>query len=113
MGEKFATSFTMQWVNGEFVPAQEVCLVHAEGTFQRRCKEDTNPRVVQMILRGEKIPHFYYRSEEWVDQPYYDPRAFITPYVGPAKLATPGLYDSGTYVVDREMTEMLRRRYCK
>ena len=103
---------TMQLVEGKFVPAQELSLIHAERAFRRGVeKGDTNPRIVQMKLRGQLIPHWYYRSKEWVDQPYYKPSEFLQPYVGPADQANPVLYGAGTFEVDDEMTNMCRVKY--
>lgn len=45
---------TLQLVQGEFVPAKEICLVCAERVFKERQNEgDTNPQIVQMIHGGD------------------------------------------------------------
>lgn len=103
---------TLQLIDGEFVPAQEICLVHAEVTFKERQKNgDTNPLIVQMIHLGQLIDHWYYRSDQWVDQPYFKPSEFLQPFVGPADQANPGQYGDGSFEVDDEMTEIFRRNH--
>lgn len=84
---------------GHLGPIVDGCIVAAERTFFRRKGQDTNPQIVQMILRGIPVDHFYYRSEELIDQPYYLPSEFVPPYRGPAEDADPFMYGEGTYTV--------------
>ena len=113
MGERLEAQ-TLQLIRGEFVPFQEICLSHAENTFRVRLAiGDTNPQIVQMKLRGQLIPHWYYRSKQWVDQPYFIPLIFLQPYVGPAGQANPGQYGEGTFEVDEEITNLFREQYGK
>ena len=111
MTEKLTTFPTMQLVDGKFVPAQEICLAHAKKTFAERLNGDTNPQIVQMKLRGQPIPHWYYRSDQWVDQPYFKPSEFLQPFVGPTEQANPGLFGDDTYEIDHEMTDVFRRKH--
>jgi len=99
---------TEQLIDGEFVcPPTEICLVAAQRVFKERMKNgDTNPQIVQMKLRGQLIPHWYYRSDQWVEQPYLKISDFLQPFVGPADEAMPFLYGEGSYVVDEEMTAL-------
>lgn len=99
---------TYQLINGELKAPDELCLGVARRTFAERSETDTNPVIVQMVLQGRPIPHWYYRSDEWVDQPYYKPSEFVQPYVGPVNEAMAFLYGEGTYVVDEEMTSLCR-----
>ena len=80
------------------------CITKAQDTFRQRWKTDTNPQIVQMIHLGKPIDHYYYRSNEWIDQPFADPRKFLQPYRGPAEYANPGLYGEGKFIEDREYT---------
>ncbi len=89
---------------GKLGPLRDVCIVVAERTFIARFGQDTEPTIAQMIVRGEPVPHWYYRSKEWVDQPYFIPRELIQPYRGPAKSAYPWLYGEGTFRVDESET---------
>lgn len=98
-------------VEGELVPAGgKSCIKCAEQAFEERLKKgDTNPQIVQMILMGKPTKHFYYRSDQWIEQPLYKPSAFIPCYVGPADQANPCFYGEGTY----QIHESLTRRICK
>ncbi len=69
-----------------------------------RWKTDTNPCIVQMILYRELVPHWYYRSDQWVAQPYFIPQYFLQPYVGPSENAPANMYGKGTYVIDKDAT---------
>lgn len=75
--------------------------------YNERNALDTHPVIVQMRHLGRLIDHWYYRSDQWVDQPYFKPSEFLQPYVGPVELANPGLYGKGTYIVDKELTDLI------
>ena len=81
--------------------------------MERQENGDTNPLIVQMIHMGRLIDHWYYRSDQWVDQPYFKPSEFLQPHVGPADQAIPGLYGDETFQIDEEMTAMMTRKHCK
>ncbi len=91
--------------DGSLGPMREACILRAERTFKLRWKTDTNPVIAQMILRGEQIPHWYYRSDQWIDQPYFAISNGMQPYVGPADKAPKFMYGAGTFVIDEESTE--------
>ena len=57
-----------------------------------------------MILHGKLVPHWYYRSNEWIDQPYFNPSVFLQPYIGPPEKALSILYGRNTFRVDEEAT---------
>ena len=109
--KKFAFPI-QQIVDGELVsPPTEASLVAAGRVFQERQKKgDTNPQIVQMKLRGKLIDLWYYRSDQWIEQPYFGKDIFLQPYIGPAEEAMSFLYGDGTYVVDKEMTEFFSKR---
>lgn len=96
---------------GSLGPIRDICVVAAQRTYLKRKNTDKVPEIVQMILRGELIPHWYYRSGEWIDQPYFFPLAFITPYRGPIESAIPLLYGIGTYIVDSELMRLTERGF--
>jgi len=104
---------TEQLVNGELIsPPQEICLVCAERVFkERRENGDTNPQIVQMVSGGVPIPHWYYRSDQWIEQPYFKPSEFIQPHVGPADQAMPFRYGEEDFIVDEEMTDLFKNKY--
>lgn len=114
MGRNSEIQETLQLVDGKLVPFREICLVHAEETFKARVNlGDTDPMIVQMIHLGELIPHWYYRSVQWIDQPYFFPFSFLQPYVGPTNLAISSLYGPDTYIISHEDTIRARRLYCQ
>ena len=91
---------------GKLGPVTEACIVRAERTYLARAVNDTNPSIVQMKLRGrELLDHWYYRSDQWVDQPYLATSIFLQPYVGSASRAMRTLYGDGTYLIDEEATQ--------
>jgi len=97
---------------GNLGPLHDICVVIAQRNYLARKTIDTNPVLVQMILRGEElIDHWYYRSEEYIDQPFYHPSLFLQPYRGPAYLAIPILYGPGTYLVDQELIELTEKGF--
>ena len=100
---------TLQLVGGRFVQCIDICVQHAKKTYLQRRGKDTHPMIVQMIHLGKPIPHWYYRSDQWIDQPYYKPSEFLQPYVGPIEFANPGSYGKGTYVPDKEITDFIDR----
>lgn len=91
--------------SGKLGPMMDICEVAAQNTMKERWGKDTDPSIVQMILRKQLVPHWYYRSNEWIAQPYYLPKYFLQPYVGPSKDAPPHLYGEGTYILDKEATK--------
>jgi len=92
--------------SGNLGSISESCIERAEKTYLTRSAMDTNSLIVQMKLRGEKLlDHWYYRSDQWVDQPYFAASILLQPYVGPASRAMKVLYGDGTYVIDKQATE--------
>lgn len=96
---------------GKLGPLRDICVVAAQKVFLARYETDTNPTIVQMILRGELVDHWYYRSEEFIDQPYFLPAHFLQPYRGPANVANPGLYGPETYVVDGILMDLTKKGF--
>lgn len=90
--------------DGTLGPVKEACINRAERIFQLRHKTDTNPKIVQMILRGERIPHWYYRSDEWIDQPYFAMSIAMQPYVESTNKAPIWYKKEGNFMVDDEAT---------
>ena len=80
-------------------------------TRQRVVVPDPNPQIVKMILHGASVPFLYYRSDQWIDQPYYAPNIFLQPFIGPANEALPNLYGEGTYAVQEGLAEFFLRFY--
>jgi hypothetical protein len=95
--------------SGNLGPLIETCITHARKTFLTRFSQDTDPTIVQMILYGTEISHWYYRSKEWIDQPYFIPQQILPPYCGPADIADPNLYGEGTFIVDDMSTRFIRK----
>lgn len=94
---------------GRLVPWNEICVVAAERIFRERWELDTEQIIAQMIFKGKPIDHWYYRSKEWVEQPYFIPSKVIQPYRGPVEYAHVWLYGEGTYLVNEKVTNLLRR----
>ncbi len=69
-------------VDGHLEEILGTCSDEAEKTFRNRWGQDTNPRIVQMVHQGQPIDHWYYRSDQWISQPYAWPAIFLQPYVG-------------------------------
>ena len=77
-----------QLINGKFVFPENNCLFIALQTYKERFEKDTNSLIAQMILgTGEIIDHWYYRSDEWIEQLFKFPEDKIEPYQGPANKA--------------------------
>lgn len=96
----------LQLIDGELKTIEESCVTHAVKTFSSRKEQDTNQQIVQMILCGEPIPHWYYRSDQWIDQPYFI-SPLVQPYVGPTDGMVPPAYWEGRYNVEENFTEVL------
>jgi len=94
--------------NGELGKVVELCLPHAMKTFEERKSRDTNPRIVQMKAQGEPITPWYYRSDQWIDQPFMLFPLFIKPYIGKTLQAPPNLYGEGNYLEDPELMNDIR-----
>ena len=92
-----------QIVDGELRDIQDICLSYALRIYNERSEIDTNPKIVRMIFRGNPINHWYYRSDQWIDQPYFFGSVFIQPCIGPPEQACPVLYGEGTYETDEEI----------
>jgi hypothetical protein len=97
-----------QYIDGKRKLPEELCLTHAARVFRERRNADTGPKIVQMVLRNMIQDHWYYRSNEWVDQPYFSLDIGLQPYVGPANLAPPHIYGKGTFNIDEELTMLLQ-----
>jgi len=88
-----------QVVDGILVcPPQEICLVHALKTFAARNRIDTQAQIVQMIVRNIARTHWYYKSAEWIEQPYLIKDLLVAPFTGPVQEChLYMLYGQGTY----------------
>ena len=93
---------------GVLGPITESCISRANKTFISRAATDTDPFIVKMIFAGKEVPHWYYRSNEWIDQPFYSLGRYLLPYVGPVEEGDPYLYGEGTYIIERSATEFVR-----
>ena len=83
----------MQLRDGALTPGAENCVMHASMTWKERAASDTNPLIVQAFIGGVEKPYYYYRSDEWVDQPlFHEQDPCFTPYVGPAESAPVEVY---------------------
>ncbi len=99
-----------QVIDGKLSDVEEICVVHAARTFRARKSMDTNPQIVRMREGGgQPFAHWYYKSNEWIDQPYVILDRFIEPYTGPVDRANPLLYGEGTFIPDIEITNFLSR----
>jgi hypothetical protein len=92
---------------GNLGPVKDICLVVAERVFRQRWGKDTNPCIVQMILDGRPQQHWYYRSDQWLDQPFEFMSLFIQAYRGEVLMAYPWLYGEDTYSIDQEETQRI------
>jgi hypothetical protein len=98
--------------NNRLGPIRDICVVAAQRAYLERKEADTNPQIVQMVLRGKVlINHWYYRSDQWVEQPYFIPFFVLQPYRGPANYASPILYGQDTYIVDERLIELTDKGY--
>ena len=98
---------TLQSIDGRLEPVIEICMEHALKTLIERRSQDTKPVIVRMVLRGDLIDHWYYMSEQWIDQPYFIPHINLQPYVGPAREAPVEFYGIGTYLVEDRTNQLI------
>ena len=91
---------SFQVVNGELRGMQETCVVHAIRTFLARRDVDANPQIVQMVIDTKPIDHWYYRSDSYVDQPYFLASLLIQPLIGDPSGGYPRHYGEGTFQPD-------------
>ena len=100
-----------QMIDGKLCEITESCAKHAALTFDARRSQDTNQMIVQMIVRGNKIPHWYYRSNEWVEQPYSLKEEFVDSFVGPAPAKDDQLaeimYSIQNYEIAKDLTDLI------
>jgi len=94
---------------GTLFPFKDSCIKVATETFLAR-STDQNRRIVQMILYGNLIPHWYYRSDQWIYQPFLNISKGIIHYVGDPKNADSNLYGEGTYQLDEYNTSYLLKQ---
>ena len=101
-----------QIVNGKLCEIVESCAKHAVQTFNARRDLDTNQMIVQMVVRGNKIPHWYYRSNEWVEQPYSLREQFVDPFIGPVPAKENQLaeimYSIQEYEIAKDITDLAK-----
>lgn len=97
-------------VDGDLRELLGGCVSEAQKTFRERWGTDTNPRIVQMVLQGKPIDHWYYRSDQWISQPFVAPDIFMQSYVGPTDTLEAIKYGERSYLYGDEeklLTEML------
>ena len=101
-----------QIVDSKLCEITESCIKHAVLTFDARRSHDTNQMIVQMIVRGNKIQHWYYRSNEWVEQPYALREQFVDPFIGPVPARDDQLaeimYSIQKYEIAKDITYLIR-----
>ncbi len=56
-----------------------------------------------MLNQGLPIDHWYYRSDDWIDQPYQHPGRLFA-FVGPTSGDVPTQLGPETFRIDREST---------
>ncbi len=93
-----------QLIDGELRDIKTSCISQAYRTFAERSATDANPRIVQMQINGALVDHWYYRSDNWIDQPFSHSSGLVA-YVGEAEGDVPEELGEGTYLVDKESTE--------
>ncbi len=79
---------------------KELCIHHALLTYRKRKDTDTEPHIVNMTINGQPIDHWYYRSRQWIDQPYLLGPLGVEPYVGQVDQA-PLSYREQNYETER------------
>ena len=70
-----------------------------------------DPHIVQMVVDGEPIEHFYYRSEKWIEQPFTLQSEGIKPFSGPTDGPIHKQYQEGTYRVDEAKSKQALREF--
>lgn len=101
-------------LNGEIRRFKEVISVTnseqaAATTMQERWGIDHNPCIAQMLRHGGVLTFYYYRSDEWINQPIDLSDMGISAYTGPLEKAPVALYGPGTYIVDEGITHFHRK----
>jgi len=98
----------LQLIDGRLQPIEKLCFMHGVKTGNSR-KEDTNRQIVEMLVNGRFFGHYYYRSDQWIDQPYRIRFGILSiePYVGPPENAPAESFGNGTYKVDDFWTSQL------
>ncbi|PIN79524.1 hypothetical protein COV16_03755 [Candidatus Woesearchaeota archaeon CG10_big_fil_rev_8_21_14_0_10_34_8] len=95
-----------QLVGDELVDFIESCINHAYRTYAKRADQDTNPVIARMLVDGKPVDHWYYRSDEWIDQPYELSMIGFPAYVGPAdNRKIKFIYGEGNFIVETKYTE--------
>lgn len=96
-----------QMVEGKFEEIEESCVKHAYITFQRRT-QDKNRKIVQMVSRGTAMSHYYFRSDQWIEQPYAFPDQHIDAYCGPpiGDIRADALYSIEDYLECKAVTDL-------
>ncbi|MGV8162723.1 MAG: hypothetical protein ACP5N2_05335 [Candidatus Nanoarchaeia archaeon] len=98
-------STSKQIINGTLVFPQNNCLYVALQAYKSRHLKDTNPLIVKMILTTDifkEIDHWYYRSDQWIEQPFLIPKDNIPYHIGPIDSA-----DKRCYTLFEEYTELM------
>jgi hypothetical protein len=85
----------------------EACITTAMRIYSKRKDIDTNSRIVRMVIDGKLVDHWYFRSDQWIEQPFYSPKKCLLPYRGAAADADPSLYGEGTYQTDEKMNQVI------
>lgn len=82
------------------------CVDRAIEAYSERIEIDTNQAIVQMIdpFSDELIDHWYYRSDQFIFQPYNLPFLNINSYIGSPNKAPLETYGNGTFMLDLEIT---------
>lgn len=96
--------------NGKLGPIKDICETAAQRTMKDRWGKDTHPSIVQMVIDNKRIPHWYYRSDQWISQPYDISSYHLLPYIGSVEKAPAEMYGVGTYAIDDRATNFAMKR---
>lgn len=82
----------------------ENCVDIAIETYIARKDIDTNPLICHMFYQNctETFPHWYYRSDQYINQPEDFSFFGITPFVGHPSKAPEEVYGKNKFQVDQK-----------
>ncbi len=82
---------------------------NAAATMKKRWGQYTDPSIAEITIPGKPTPLYYYRSNEWISQPFDIPSLGITSYSGPIDSAPPEMYGPGTFTINYSITQFHRK----
>lgn len=95
----------------QYVVTERSCVYVAKQAYFRRARLDTSAQIVEVLSSGHPQNHWYYRSDQWIEQPFLLLSIFMQPYVGRFEdcLFLSTIYSSDRYRVDLDLTRSFEK----